>query len=85
MEEFEKNDSRVPKWKVEWVRENLLSMIGKDDTGPARKKTSIGGSKKLTKKKSTLRKLKSSTKKGQKKQVQEPEEDNNDFSDADLA
>ena len=84
MEEFEKNDSRVPKWKVEWVRENLLTMIGKDDTGLAKKKTSVGG--KLTKKKSTLRKLKSkNSKTAQKKQVEEPEEDNNDdFSDADL-
>ena len=70
LEEFEKNDSRVPKWKVEWVRENLMTMIGKDDTGPAKKKTTLGGAKKLSKKKSTLRKsAKKSPKKAQQKQV----------------
>lgn len=63
MEEFEKNDSRVPKWKVEWVRENLMAMIGKDDTGLVKKKTSIGGGK-LAKKKSTLRKTIKKSKKG---------------------
>ena len=50
MEEFEKNDSRVPKWKVEWVRENLETMIGKDDSA-ARKKT--------LKKRATYKKIKS--------------------------
>ena len=72
MEEFEKNDSRVPKWKVEWVRENLTAMIGKDDTGLVKKKTTIGGNK-LAKKKSTLRKTVKKSKKGSKKQVSEPE------------
>ena len=38
MEEYEKNDSRVPKWKVEWVRENLDTMIGKNDSGVKRLK-----------------------------------------------
>lgn len=54
MEEYEKNDSRVPKWKVEWVRENLDSMIGKDDKG---RKTNIGsplGKRKSLKKKSMV-------------------------------
>ena len=40
MEEFEKNDSRVPKWKVEWVRENLKHMIGRDDLAIVKKKSS---------------------------------------------
>jgi hypothetical protein len=48
-EEFEKIDSQVPKWKVEWVRSNLDSMIRKDDTG--RRAT-------LKSRKSTLKKKK---------------------------
>ena len=43
MEEFEKNDSRVPKWKVEWVRENLTTMIGKDDAGAKTKMSPTKG------------------------------------------
>lgn len=43
MEEFEKNDSRVPKWKVEWVRENLTTMIGKDDAGAKTKASPTKG------------------------------------------
>ena len=45
MEEYEKGDSRVPKWKVEWVRNNLEDMIGKEDKdapikkSPTRKKS----------------------------------------------
>lgn len=57
MEEYEKNDSRVPKWKVEWVRENLSTMIGKEDCGMKKQKTlksPIKGRKSLSKKQSKL-------------------------------
>ena len=30
-EEYDKNDRRVPKWKVKWCQDNLKYMIGKDD------------------------------------------------------
>lgn len=31
MQEYEKNERRVPKWKVRWCKENLKYMIGKED------------------------------------------------------
>lgn len=31
MQEYEKNERRVPKWKVKWCQENLKYMIGKED------------------------------------------------------
>lgn len=67
MEEYEKNDSRIPKWKVEWVRNNLKDMIGKDDCG---------------KKKTTLKRKKTNAKKGAKviMEVQEEEEEEMDMS-----
>ena len=50
VEEYEKNESRVPKWKVEWVRDHLDDMISKED----KKKTSVKSP--LMKRKSTLNK-----------------------------
>ena len=31
MQEYEKNERRVPKWKVKWCQNNLKYMIGKED------------------------------------------------------
>ena len=31
MQEYEKNERRVPKWKVKWCQDNLKYMIGKED------------------------------------------------------
>jgi hypothetical protein len=31
LEEYEKNERRVPNWKVKWCQDNLKYMIGKDD------------------------------------------------------
>ena len=49
MEEYEKNESRVPKWKVEWVREHLDDMISKEDKRKATIKSP------LVKRKTTVR------------------------------
>lgn len=51
MEEYEKNDSRVPAWKVEWVRSNLEHMIGKEDKGG--RKSTIKARKSMAKKAQT--------------------------------
>lgn len=59
-------DRRVPKWKVEWCKENLKYMIGKDDveqsfsrtmtTGKAKRSKTLGKSAtKALKKKKTLK------------------------------
>ena len=62
MQEYEKNERRVPKWKVKWCQNNLKYMIGKEDeelsmsTSLVKKKSSVqmkkknaGDSKKIQK------------------------------------
>ena len=51
MEEYEKSESRVPKWKVEWVRQHLDDMICKEDS--IARKASIKSP--LVKRKTTVR------------------------------
>ena len=48
-EEYEKCERTVPQWKITWCKENLTSMIGKDDTDLSRSR--VGGPKKAKKKK----------------------------------
>lgn len=48
-EEYEKSERTVPQWKITWCKENLTSMIGKDDMELS--KSRVGGPKKAKKKK----------------------------------
>lgn len=48
-EEYEKMDRRVPKWKVEWCKENLKYMIGKDDLEQSFSRTMTSGKVKRSK------------------------------------
>jgi len=52
-EEYEKSERTVPQWKITWCKENLTSMIGKDDMELS--KSRVGGPKKVKKKKKTSR------------------------------
>ena len=54
MEEYEKAVSRVPKWKIQFVKDHLKYMIGKDDQAVARRMTTVG--KGVPKKKKVLTK-----------------------------
>ena len=62
-EEYDKNERRVPAWKIKWCKDNLTNMIGKDDEGVdlsssmLKSQKTMGQKKRLTlKKKKTARK-----------------------------
>merc|ERR1712060_1049237 len=79
MEEYDKNERRVPKWKVQWCKENFKHMIGKDDNeqfsmsqSQILKKQKTGG-KSLQKKKSKMLSSMKSGVSGSKIEVEESE------------
>lgn len=55
LEEYEKNERRVPAWKIKWCQENLRYMIGKDDNNAHLSRSGLNKSK-VAKKKS-IRKM----------------------------
>jgi len=57
LEEYEKNERRIPKWKIKWCQDNLKYMIGKDDEAMPDMSASntLNKSMKSTRKKSTKR------------------------------
>merc|ERR1712060_74529 len=87
MEEYDKNERRVPKWKVQWCKENFKHMIGKDDNeqfsmsqSQILKKQKTGGkslqkkkTKKMTAKKSKMLSSMKSGVSGSKIEVEESE------------
>ena len=47
-EEYEKAERQVPQWKIQWCKENLTNMIGKDDQDAhsfSRSRTGVGAKK----------------------------------------
>ena len=70
IEEYEKNERRVPQWKIKWCQDNLKYMIGKDDIDQSlslvRQKTTASGAASKMKKSGNKRRQK--TRKGKEMQ-----------------
>ena len=69
-EEYDKNERRVPAWKIKWCKDNLSSMIGKDDDGVNLSSSMIKTQKTtMSKRRMTLKKQKTGKKSKMQKSV----------------
>ncbi len=69
-EEYDKNERRVPAWKIKWCKDNLQNMIGKDDDGVNRSDANISTQKTMSKKRMSLKKQKTGKKSKMQKSVE---------------
>ena len=70
-EEYDKNERRVPAWKIKWCKDNLSNMIGKDDDGVNLSSSMVKTQKTtMSKKRMSLKKQKTGKKSKMQKSVE---------------